>query len=126
MTFFDRLYQNVYHYYRNRKNGYANRIAIWYVTIVQSGFALLLGIFFAEFFKNMRVDTLSSSKAWTLYGVLVIGLFFKNWMQYSGRKRTILKAKSFRASHEDYHIAVLWMLPIGCILLGILLLKVFH
>ena len=126
MTFFDQLHQNIYKHYRNKKSAYANRIAVWYVTLVQSSLLLLLGIFFAEFFQNMRLETLSSNKAWSLYGLLVIGLYFKNWMQYSGRKRTILKAKSFRASKEDYHILVLWMLPLGCFLLAILLLRVFN
>ena len=72
---------------------------------------------------QMNVITMSSIKAWTLYVIAVVILLFKNWIQYSGKRRNILNAKQKRKS--GYSIWTLWLIPIICVFLSILMLKVF-
>lgn len=124
MTVFDQLFFNSFNYYKKgkfRRN--ANRIAIWYVTSVQLTLLLVLGVFFAEFFTQMHIVSMSASQAWTLFLILAIIIYFKNWMQYSGKKRKIINAKS--AKKMDYGIMTLWAIPLVCFFFALLLLKVF-
>ncbi|WP_283636354.1 hypothetical protein [Aquaticitalea lipolytica] len=124
MSFFDTLFFNVFNYYKNsRFKKSAINIALYYITIVQGSLLLLLGVFFSEFFNQMNVITMSSIKAWTLYVIAVVILLFKNWIQYSGKRRNILNAKQKRKS--GYSIWTLWLIPIICVFLSILMLKVF-
>jgi hypothetical protein len=86
---------------------------------------LLLGVFFAVFLNQMHVETMSSSKGWTLFVMAIFVLYFKNWMNYSGKKRRILNAKSTIKKTQNYNIWLLWLLPFGCIALSIILLQKF-
>lgn len=72
----------------------------------------------------MKVNTMSSTKAWTLFIITTLILYFKNWMQSSGKKRLVLKAKMNKNKSQDYNFWVLCLLPIACIFLSVLLLKV--
>ena len=126
MTVFDQLFFSVFNYYKQRKNKYANRIASWYITIFQCGLLLLLGIFFSEFFKNMNLVTLSASSAWSLFGVIAVVLYFKNWIQYSGRKRRVLNAKQSSSKPFKRNIFVLWLLPIASLAIAITLLQLLN
>ena len=121
MTVFDQFVFNVFQHYKPKFKKRANRIAIIYVSILQSSLMLLLGVFFAAFFKQMHVETMSTTKAWTIFVLIVIGLFFKNWIQYSGRKRKILNAKFSKGKSSTYNIWVLWFLPLACVFLALLL-----
>jgi ABC-type uncharacterized transport system YnjBCD permease subunit len=121
MTIFDQFVFNVFHYYKPKLKKRANRIAIIYISILQSALILLFGVFFAAFFKQMHVTTMSSTKAWTLFVMVVLAVFFKNWMQYSGRKRKILNAKLSKGKSRAYNIWVLWFLPLACVFLALLL-----
>ena len=85
--------------------------------MLQCSLLLLLGVFFAGFFKQMNVATMSASKAWTLFVLVVILLYFKNWMQYGGRKRKVLNAKMIKNKKITYNIWLLWLLPI--VILGL-------
>jgi len=124
MTILDQLFFSVFNYYKKKKNKFANRIASWYITILEATLLLLLGIFFAEFFKNMRMDTMTKSGAWTLYGIAVVILYFKNWIKYSGRKRRVLNAKYSGSKSFNRNIISLWMFPTCAIILAIILLQV--
>lgn len=123
MSIFDVFFLNLVLHFKNKKIKKAIKIATIYVSILQCSLLLLLGVFFAGFFKQMNVQTMSSSKAWTLFTIVVIGVFFKNWMQYSGKKRNLLNAKRLQQKKQTYSIWMLFVLPF--IVLGLTYI-VFH
>jgi len=125
MTLFDHFVFNVFQYYKPKYKSKANSISIIYITFLQSSLLLLLGVFFSVFFEQMNVSTMSSTKAWTLFVIAILILYFKNWMNYSGRKRRVLNAKSTKKKAQNFSIWTLWILPFGCITLAILLLQKF-
>ncbi|GGD20096.1 hypothetical protein [Hyunsoonleella pacifica] len=111
MSIFDRFFFILFQYYKKKNGKKAIRFATLYVSILQCSFLLLLGVFFAGFFKQMHVDTMSASKAWTLFILISVALFFKNWMQYSGKKRNMLNAKRLQQKKQAYSIGLLFILP---------------
>ncbi|WJJ97269.1 hypothetical protein [Algibacter luteus] len=117
MSTFDALFFHFFQYYKSKKSKKANSIATFYLTLLQSSLLLLLGVFFAGFFKQMHVQTMTSVKAWTLFGLVVIFLYFKNWIQYSGKKRKVLNAKVLKNRKLYYNIWLLWLLPV--VILGL-------
>jgi len=121
MSVFDQFVISVFNYYKAKFKRKANAIAIFYISLLQSSIILLLGVFFAAFFKQMNVETMSSSKAWTIFVLISVFIYFKNWMGYSGKKRNILNAKNTKRKSQQHSIWVLWLLPIGCIALAVLL-----
>ncbi|OBQ57194.1 hypothetical protein JJL45_01095 [Tamlana sp. s12] len=123
MTTFDKLFSHFFQYYKAEKSKKANEIATFYVSFLQCSLLLLLGVFFAGFFKQMNVQTMSSSKAWILFVLVVIFIYFKNWMQYGGRKRKIRNVKMLKNKKLDYNIWVLWFLPVVVLALAFVLSK---
>ncbi|MCL8008297.1 hypothetical protein [Gelidibacter japonicus] len=124
MTLFDQLFFNSFnHYKRGTYKKKANSIAIVYITIVQASFLLVLGVFFAEFFHQMHVSTMSATKAWILYALACLLLYFINWIQYSGKKRKIMNANQKKKS--NYGIWTLWLIPSVALFLAMLFLRVF-
>lgn len=124
MTVFDQLFFNSFNHYKKstlKKN--ANAIAIGYITVVQVSLLLVLGVFFAEFFNKMHVDTMSATNAWVLFILASVILYFINWIQYSGKKRKIMNANQKRSS--NYGVLTLWLIPVVTIFLAIIFLKVF-
>lgn len=124
MTLFDQLFFNSFNHYKNgtyKKK--ANTIAIVYITIVQASFLLVLGVFFAEFFSQMHVATMSATKAWVMFVLASLLLYFINWIQYSGKKRKIMNANQKKKS--NYGIFTLWLIPVVAVFLAMLFLKVF-
>lgn len=123
MTIFDTFFINFFQHYKSKKNKKAIKIATFYVSFLQCTLLLLLGIFFAGFFNQMHVDTMSSSKAWTLFTLVVLFVFFKNWMQYSGKKRNQLSAKMLKKKKRTYNVWVLWLLPFALLGLAYILFQ---
>jgi len=123
MTIFDALFYHVFQYYKNKKGKKANSIAVMYITFLQSSLLLVLGVFFAGFFRSMQVATMSATKAWVLFALVLVFIHFKNWMQYGGRKRKVLNAKMLKNKKLNYNIGVLWLLPIALLALAFVLLK---
>ena len=123
MTTFDALFYHVFQHYKTKKNKKANSIAIIYITFLQCSLLLALGVFFAGFFRSMHVSTMSATKAWTLFVLVVIFIHFKNWMKYGGRKRKVLNAKMLKNKKLNYSIWLLWFLPIGILGLAFVLLQ---
>lgn len=124
MTLFDQLFFNSFNYYKQGSfKKKANAIAILYITIVQASFLLVLGVFFAEFFNKMHVATMSAPKAWILFVVTSLVLYFINWVQYSGKKRKIMNANQKRKA--DYGIFTLWLIPVVALFLSLLFMRVF-
>jgi hypothetical protein len=71
----------------------------------------------------MNVITMSKEKAWTLF-VLVSGfVFFKNWMQYTGKRRMMIHAKMNKKIKPQHNIWLLLLLPVGVLILALILFQ---
>ncbi|MEH6536952.1 MAG: hypothetical protein V7719_11195 [Psychroserpens sp.] len=126
MNTFDVLFYNVFQHYKPTKKKKANTIALYYITALQCSLLLLSGIVIALFLNEMNTTTMSSSKAWTLFVMACLFIYFRNWIQYSGKKRRILNAKkNNKVQPEHYNIWLLWFLLLGSIILSIILLYAF-
>ncbi|MDN3664725.1 hypothetical protein ACFFU1_00680 [Algibacter miyuki] len=125
MDTFDILFYHIFQYYKAQKSKKANQIATFYVSFLQCSLLLLLGVFFAKFFGKMHMDTMSSDKAWTLFVLVTIFIFFKNWMQYGGRKRKVLNAKMLKNKKLSYNIWMIWLLPVAILGLTGVFLQAF-
>ncbi len=124
MTIFDQLFFNSFNYYKDgpyKKK--ATTISIYYITLVQASLLLVLGVFFAEFFHQMHVATMTATKAWILFIIVSLVLYFKNWIQYSGKKRKIMNANQKKKT--NYGIITLWLIPVVSVFLAIIFLRVF-
>jgi len=58
-----------------------------------------------------------------LFCLIALFIHFKNWVNYSGRKRRVLNAKLTNKKDLGYSMFILLVLPVGIISLSILLLK---
>lgn len=123
MTISDQLFFTVFNAYKDKLKRKSNTLAVFYIFLFESSVILLLGVFFAKFFNQMKVTTMSSTKAWVLFGLVVVILYFKNWIKYSGKKRKVLNAKSLKVKTKAYSIWIVWFLPIGIIALALVLLN---
>jgi predicted nucleic acid-binding Zn ribbon protein len=123
MTVFDKFALNIFNHYKPKLKQKASRVAIFYLSFFQISLLLLLGVFFGAFFEQMKVDTMSSEKAWTLFIIASIFIYFKNWMGFSGKKRNVLNAKRSKKNVQAYNIWLLWLLPFACIALALVLLQ---
>ena len=121
MTTFDTLFFSFFNQIKKRYKQRSNTISVAYISLVQCSLVLLLGIFFSEFLAQMKVNTMPSSKAWTLFILVSIALYFRNWMYYSGKKRKILNTKT-KSNNPQYSIVSLILLPIVTIAIAILFL----
>ena len=81
MTVFDELFYTIFIFYKNRYKQKANSIAIVYVSFLQGTLLLLLGVFFAGFFRQMNMVTMSATKAWVLFVLVLVFIYFKNWIE---------------------------------------------
>lgn len=123
MNTFDILFFHFFQFYKTKKGKKANSIATFYITFLQCSLILFLGVFFAKFFRQMHMDTMSADKAWTLFILVAIFIYFKNWMQYGGRKRKVLNAKMIRNKKLTYNIWLLWLLPLAILVLTYILFQ---
>ncbi|GGG38581.1 hypothetical protein [Bizionia arctica] len=121
MTLFDSLFFNVFKHYKDAKNKNANQIATTYISILQCAIVLALGVFFAGFFSQTNMETMSQDKAWALFVMASIFIFFKNWIQYAGKKRKILNAKMLKKKASNNSIVMLWLLPVACVALALVI-----
>jgi len=125
MSLSDQFFFNVYNYYKKKYNKLASRIAIIYINALQVSVLLLLGIFFSVFFTQMNIRFMSSEKAWILFVIAAIIICFKNWIQYSGKKRKVMNAKMSNSKSRNFSIWLLWSLPLACIGLSIIISQAF-
>lgn len=123
MSTFDAIFFSVFKHYKTTHKQKANTIAILYLSLLQIALVLVLGVFFSIFLEQMHIDTFSASKGWTLFIMTSVFIYFRNWMVYSGRKRKVLNAKSNKNKQPMYSIWLLWLLLLGCVSLGIILLN---
>lgn len=113
MNLFDTLFYNIFSLYKPKYKQKANNIAIVYITLFQILLMLLLGVFFAGFFRQMNMVTMTSSNAWTLFTLASIFIYFKNWMQYTGKRRMMINAKMNKKKSNLYNIYLLWVLQLA-------------
>jgi heme/copper-type cytochrome/quinol oxidase subunit 3 len=123
MTIFDTLFFNVFQHYKPTQKKKANTIALYYITGLQCSLLLLSGIVVSSFLNEMNSGTMSSGNAWALFIMACIFLVFKNWIQYSGKKRKVLNAKlNNKKKPELYNILLLWALLVSALVLSITML----
>lgn len=123
MNIFDVLFYNVFSYYKTNYKIKANSIAVAYISILQCLLMLLLGLFFAKFFSQMHVDTMSQDKAIVLFIMGSVFLWFKNWLQYTGRHRMVINSKMIKRKSNTYNIYLLWFILFACLGLIIVLVQ---
>ena len=107
MNLFDQFYISVYQIVKKYKPMLAAKVARFYVSLIQIGLFLLLGVFFMKFCEQMKLTFLTPSNAWLLFVGISLFIVFKNWMGYNGKKRSILFSKaSKRASQHSFFALV--------------------
>ena len=124
MNYFNQLYLTVFNCFKARLKQKANTIALFYVSIVEIEVMLLVGIFFIKFLDQMNVVIMNGANAWLLFIIASLFIHFKNWLNYSGRKRLILNAKLSKRKDLDYSLFILISLPFGLLGLSLMILKV--
>jgi hypothetical protein len=123
---FDSIFFKFTDFYKTKYKTKAIKIATFYITFLQITLLLVLGVFFSKFFSQFHIEMMSQSKAWTLFVIASIIIYFKNWMQYTGRKLTVKKANKMSSnSVSAQNIWTLWLLPFACIALAFVLLNAF-
>ncbi len=127
MTIFDVLFYNVFQHYKPTKKKKANTIALNYINSLQCTLLLIVGIVITTILNKTNASTMSTGNAWTLFILACIFLIFRNWIQYSGKKRKILNVKlNSKKKPELYNIWLLWTLLASAIILAIAMLSTLH
>jgi len=124
MTTFDQFFFAIFSAFKPKLKQKANSIALLYVSTLQIALLFVIGVFFTTFLNKMHVKTMSTSNMWTLFTIFSIIIHLKNWMKYNGKSRKVLNAK-FNKSKNTYSISILLLLPVICIILGVIMLKSF-
>ena len=123
MNFFNQLYLTVFSRFKGRFKQKANTIALFYTSVLQIALLFLGGVFFIKFLEQMKVVVMSGSNAWLLFIMTAVFIHFKNWVNYSGRKRRVLNAKLSNKKSLEYSLFMLIVLPVGIIGLALLMLQ---
>tara|TARA_Y100000385_G_scaffold191764_1_gene198324 strand:+ start:137 stop:514 length:378 start_codon:yes stop_codon:yes gene_type:complete len=123
MNFFDQLYLTVFNRFKGRYKQKANTIALFYTSVLQIALLFLGGVFFIKFLEQMKVVVMSSSNMSILFVMITVFIYFKNWVNYSGRKRRVLNAKLSSKKDLGYSLFILIALPIAIIVLSVLFYK---
>jgi hypothetical protein len=123
MNFFNQLYLTVFSRFKGRFKQKANTIALFYTSALQIALLFLGGLFFIKFLEQMKVVVMSGSNAWLLFIMTAVFIHFKNWVNYSGRKRRVLNAKLSNKKSLEYSLFMLIVLPVGIIGLALLMLQ---
>lgn len=118
---FDQLFYSVYELLKPRFKRKATDLAILYLSVLQVLMVLVLGVFFSAFFRNMNSDFLSGNKAWIIFIIITLFLFFKNWIQYSGKQRVVKNSKVNRTQAKKFSVWGIILFPVGCIVLLLIL-----
>ncbi|MBL85602.1 hypothetical protein [Winogradskyella sp.] len=117
----DNFYISVFNSYKARLGKRANRVALFYINLLEISIYLAFGAFSLAFANQMNIATITMFKFWVIIGLVTLFIMFKNWMRYNGKKRNVLKAKSRTKTPS---VILLWLLPLGGIILSIVFLQV--
>ena len=123
MTLFNKIYLSVFFQLKNRFKQKANTIALYYTSALQISLVFLLGCFFSAFLSQMNATLMGQTKAITLFCIIAAGIHFSNWMGYSGKQRKEMNAKYLKQKKVTYNLMVLAVIPVICVLFGLLLLQ---
>ncbi len=118
---FDDYFFKIFNYYKPKLKVKANNIALLYVFLLQTSLLLAIGTFLLVFLNQMHVDVLSTSKAWTLFIIVMIIIVFRNWIYYTGKNRKVLNTKSMKSKKQS--IWLLWLIPLVCLVVSVLLMQ---
>jgi hypothetical protein len=116
----DSLYISVFNYYKKSIGKRSLLVSLVYINILELSIFLALATFFMAFAIQMKMIVMSSLKFWVLFSIISMFVIFKNWMRYNGKKRNVLNAK---AQPKKPSIFLLWLMPLGFILIAIVLLQ---
>ena len=117
----DNYFFAVFNHYKPKLKAKANTIALLYILFLQTSLVLALGSFLMLFLKQLHVELLTGSKAWTLFVITLIILIFRNWIYYTGKKRKVLNSKIKKTATKN--IWLLWTFPFICLIIAILLMQ---
>lgn len=117
----DTFYISVLNHYKKRLGKRSLKLAQVYINFLEISLVLALGAFALAFASKMKISVMSSTKFWVLFSLIAVFIMFKNWMRYNGKKRNILNAK---VKSKPIPIYILWLLPLGSLTLGLILLQV--
>jgi hypothetical protein len=95
----------------------AMKLALYYVSLLELSFYVLIAAFFAAFTSQMRLGVMSKSKVLILSVLGILFICFKNWIRYNGKRRNILSAKSKRRKLKLWQLI---MLPLVCLFLALI------
>jgi hypothetical protein len=120
MNFFNQLYLTVFNRFKGRYKQKANTVALFYTSVLQIALLFLGGVFFIKFLEQMKVVVMSSSNTGIVFVLTAVFIHFKNWVNYSGRKRRVLNAKLSNKKDLGYSTFILIVMPIAIIALSVL------
>lgn len=123
MSIFDQFFYSCFNHYKPKHKQKANSIALFYISSLQCALLFFAGVAIGFFLKQMHSSTMASDKAWLLFVMGSSIIIFKNWIQYSGKKRKVMNAKNLKNNVQPYPIWVLWILLFGSIALSIIVFQ---
>ncbi|SDB60314.1 hypothetical protein SAMN03097699_2485 [Flavobacteriaceae bacterium MAR_2010_188] len=118
---FDNIFYSIFNKLKPRFGRKANNLAILYISILQLLIVMVIGVFLKAFFSNMNSNFLSDEKISILFILATIFIFFKNWIQYSGKKRKVKNSKVNHSNSKAFGVYGLILFPVGCIVLLLIL-----
>ena len=114
---FDAFYISFFNYVKPRFKHKASLISNIYVSLVEILFYGLIVMFFLAFASQMNLIKINTEKCILLSFLTVSIIYFKNWMQYNGKRRIVLNSKSNKRSLQRWKLI---LLPLSCIILIII------
>ncbi|MGJ8591632.1 MAG: hypothetical protein ACSHXF_03745 [Aquaticitalea sp.] len=124
MNYIDTSFFTVFNHYKAKHKKKANDIALIYVLLLQASVIMLFGAFIMLFLDQMHVGILSSSKSILLFVLILFVLLFRNWIYYTGKNRKVLNTNKSKArSDKASGIYVIWLIPVVCFALSIVILQ---
>ncbi|MUU79860.1 hypothetical protein [Winogradskyella endarachnes] len=117
----DTFYITIFNLYKKRLGKKSIKVALLYINFLSLSIVFALATFLLAFAKQMKILIMSNTKFYVLMLLVSLFIIFMNWMRYNGKKRTILNAKSNRINLSIY---LLWLLPLGCLAIAVILFQV--
>ena len=118
--FLDTFYISFFNRFKKRFGKKSILLAQLYITVLETSLISLLVSFFMAFANQMKMNLMSGSKGMVLGFMLLLFIYFKNWMKYSGKKRNILNAKR---NKSDEPLWKLILVPLVFLGLSVIFLK---
>lgn len=104
MDIFDKMYLSTYQYVKKFSHKHAKSCARRYVSLIQIGLLMSMGILFVKFSKQMNFIFLNDNSTWVIFILISLFIFFKNWMTYNRKKHAILNSNKIIIKNGVYSI----------------------